>query len=186
MARSREVTMKAPRRAYRPEVVAFLESRLALSHVAAAAAVQHVHQPAERAKESTVLQPSFTVTWNGSAGTKSQVLKQNEAFGNGQLVGSVSTELPSPETMAIGVPPNAALVSISYQNTSKTNMTSATISEKLNPGLILVPGSVPSADTTVDTTTTEADGVQTVQFTIVGGIAAQTSGSVQFEVERTA
>jgi uncharacterized repeat protein (TIGR01451 family) len=177
--------MKTPRRAYRPEVVADLESRLALSHVAAAAAVQHVHQPAERAsaKVSTMLRPAFTITWTGSdGGTHVQNVKQSATFGDGLVTSSVNNQLPDSETMAIGVPPNAALVTISFDNTSKTNINSGTITDTLNPGLTLVPGSVPSSSTAVVTTTTEANGVQTVHFN-VEGIAANSQGFVQFEVE---
>jgi uncharacterized repeat protein (TIGR01451 family) len=178
--------MKTPRRAYRPEVVADLESRLALSHVAAAAAVQHVHQPAERAKSAGLMKPEFTVTWSESdSGTQVKTLKQTTSFGDGQFITNASTQLPDSETVAIGVPPNAALITISFQNTSKTNINSATISDKLNPGLTLEPGSVPSSTSGVVTTTTEADGVQTVQFNIDGGIAANEQGYVQFEVTRT-
>jgi hypothetical protein len=176
--------MKAPRHAYRPEVVAGLEARLALSHVAAAADVPHVHRAAERAKVSTVTQPEFTVTWNGSDGTQDQVLKPNGRIGNGQLLASVSTQLPGPATNSIGVPLNAALVMISYQNKSSKNITSATISDTLNPDLTLVAGSVSNATGGVVTTTTEADGVQTVQFNIPGGIAAHSEGYVQFEMQR--
>ena len=86
--------------------------------------------------------------------------------------------------MAIGVPPNAALITVSYQNNSKTNLTSAAISDTLNPDLTLVAGSVPNASSGVVTTTTEANGDQTVHFNIAGGIAADSSGYVQFEVER--
>ena len=178
--------MKGPRRAYRPEVVAGLESRLALSHVAAAADVRHVHQAAERAKVSTVTQPEFTVTWNGSDGTQDDVLQRNGRIGDGRLLVNVSTQPPGPLTMSIGVPPNAGLVMISYQNTSSTTITSATISDTLNPDLTLVAGSVSNATGGAVTTTTEADGVQTVQFNIPGGVAAHSYGYVQFEVQRNA
>jgi uncharacterized repeat protein (TIGR01451 family) len=177
--------MKIPRRAYRPETVADLESRLALSHVAAAAPVPHVHRPAERPKESTLTKPEFTLTWSDSDGTTHiQTVKQTASFGNGQFITNVGTQLPGPDTVSIGVPPNAALVTISYQNTSKTAITSAIISDKLNPGLTLEPGSAPSSSSGVVTTTTKADGVQTVQFNIDGGIAANEQGYVQFEVTR--
>jgi hypothetical protein len=177
--------MKAPRRAYRPEVVAGLEARLALSHLAAAADVPHVHRAAERARVSTVTQPEFTVTWNGSDGTQDQVLKPNGRIGNGQLLASVSTQ-SGPAAISIGVPPNAALVTISYQNKSSAKITSATISDTLNPDLALVAGSVSNATGGVVTTTTEADGLQTMQFNIPGGIAAHSEGYVQFEVQRNA
>jgi hypothetical protein len=178
--------MKAPRRAYRPEVVAGLESRLALSHVAAAADVPHVHHAAERAKVSTMKQPEFTVTWNGSDGTQDDVLQPNGRIGDGRLLANVSAQPPGPATVSIGVPPNAALVMISYQNKSSTTITSATISDTLNPDLTLVAGSVSNATGGVVTTTTEADGVQTVQFNIPGGVAAHSDGYVQFEVQRNA
>jgi hypothetical protein len=176
--------MKAPRRAYRPEIVAVLESRLALSHVAVPADVQHVHHTADRAESSPVMEPDFTVTWNGSDGTRVAVLKRSGRIGDGQLASSVDTQLPTVETMAIGVPPNVALIMISYQNESNTSITSATISETLNPKLTLVAGSATDSATGLVTTTTEAGGVQTVQFNLVGGIAPHTQGYVQFEVAR--
>jgi hypothetical protein len=178
--------MKASRRAYRPEVVGVLESRLALSHVAVPADVQHVHQAADRAESSPMMDPAFTVTWNGSAGTRVAVLKRNGRMGDGQLVSTVDAALPSPETMAIGIPPNVATISISYQNDSKTTITSATISETLNPELTLVAGSATNTATSLVTTTTEAGGVQTVQFNLVGGIAPHTQGWLEFEVARNA
>ena len=176
--------MKAPRRAYRPEIVAGLEPRLALSHVAAAAHVPHVHHAAERAKVSTMKQPEFTVTWNGSDVTQNDVLQPNGRTGDGRLLANVNIQSPGPATIAVGVPANAALVMISYQNKSSTTITSATISDTLNPDLTLVAGSVSNATGGAVATTTEADGVQTVQFNIPGGIAANSYGYVQFEVQR--
>ena len=124
-----------------------------------------------------MLQPEFTLTWNGSDGTQVHVLKAGGRVGpGGQLLSSVYPQLPSPETMAIGVPPNAALITISYQNDSMTNITSATISDTLNPDLTLVPGSASSPTNGVVATTTEAGGVQTVQLNLVGGIAPETAG----------
>jgi hypothetical protein len=178
--------MKASRRAYRPEVVAVLESRLALSHVAVPADVQHVHQPADHAESSPMLEPDFTVTWNGSNGTRVAVLKRSGRIGDGQLLSSVDPQLPTAETVAIGIPPNVATIMISYQNESKTTITSATISETLNPELTLVAGSATDSTTGLVTTTTEAGGVQTVQFNLVGGIAPHTQGYVEFEVARSA
>ena len=178
--------MKAPRRAYCPVVVAGLEPRLALSHVAAAAHVPHVHHAAERAKVSTMKQPEFTVTWNGSDGTQDDVLQSNGRIGDGRFLANVNIQSPSPATISIGVPPGAGLVMISYQNKSSTRITSATISDTLNPGMTLVPGSVSNATGGAVATTTEADGVQTVQFNIPGGVAAHSYGYVQFEVQRNA
>jgi hypothetical protein len=178
--------MKAPRRAYRPEAVAVLESRLALSHVAVPVDVRHVHQSADRAESSPVMEPDFTLMWNGSDGTRVAVLKQGGRVGDGQLLWSVGTQLPTVETMAIGVPPNVATITIFYQNESKTSITSATISETLNPKLTLVAASATDSLTGVSTTTTEAGGVQTVQFNLVGGIAPRTQGYLEFEVARTA
>ena len=85
-----------------------------------------------------------------------------------------------------GVPPNVATITIFYQNESKTSITSATISETLNPKLTLVAASATDSLTGVSTTTTEAGGVQTVQFNLVGGIAPRTQGYLEFEVARTA
>jgi hypothetical protein len=178
--------MKAPLRAYRPEVVAGLESRLALSHVAAAADLPHVRHAADRAQVSTMKQPEFIVTWARSNATEDDVLPPSGSMDDGRLLGTVTTQSPGPETSAIGVSPNAGLVMISYQNKSSKAITAATISDTLNPGLILVPGSESNATGGVVTTTTEANGVQTVQLTIPGGIAAHSDGYVQFEVQRNA
>ena len=100
--------------------------------------------------------------------------------------GALTPQLPSPETMAIGVPPNVALIMVSYQNESNTTITSATISETLNPNLTLVAGSATDSATGLATTTTEAGGVQTVQFNLVGGIAPHSQGYLEFEVARNA
>jgi uncharacterized repeat protein (TIGR01451 family) len=174
--------MNAPRRAYRPEVVAVLESRLALSHVAVPASVHHVQQAAERAEYAPVMQPDFTVGWKGSDGT--QVLKRSGRVGDGQLLSSVQTQLPNAELVAIGSPPNVATIRVAYDNQSPTRITSATISDTLNRDLTFVPGSATSSANTQVTTTTDAGDVQTVQFSLADGIAPHAQGYLEFQVAR--
>ncbi len=110
--------------------------------------------------------------------------READGSATAEITTSVGSELPSPETMAIGLPPNVALITIFYQNESKKNITSATISDTLNPDLTLVPGSATWVTTSIASTTTEAGGAQTVQFSLPGGITPGFQGYVQFEVAR--
>ncbi len=110
--------MNVRRCAFRPDVVGVLESRLVLSHVAVPADVHPAHHTAERVDFASVTDPEFTVTCKGSDAT--HVLKRTGRVGDGQLVSTVETQLPTAEMVSIGVPPNEATIWIDYNNDSQT------------------------------------------------------------------
>ncbi len=180
--------MNARRRAFRPDVVGVLESRLVLSHVAVPADVRSAHNKAERVEYASVTDPSFTVTCKGSGATQgadvTRVLKRSGRIGDGELVSSVETQLPTAEMVSVGVPPDEATIWIDYNNDSQTRITSATISDTLDTDLTYVPGSGTSPAGGTVTVTTGANGVQTVQLSLPSGIAPNTHGYLEFQVTK--
>jgi uncharacterized repeat protein (TIGR01451 family) len=178
--------MNARRRAFRPDVVGVLESRLVLSSVALPADVRRAHNTAERVDYASVTDPQFTVTCKGSDGSDTtRVLTRTGRIGDGELVSSVSTQLPTAEMVAIGVPPDEATIWIYYHNNSQTHITSATISDTLDTDLTYVAGSATSTDGGTVTVNTGANGVQTVQLSLPSGIAPNARGYLEFQVTKS-
>ncbi len=174
--------MSTPRRAFNPEVVRPLEARVVLSAVAPVVSVA-VEQAIVNGPP---MHPALIVTDGGSGQAK--VISVGRSDQHGQLAFSahvVNLTVPIDPSISVTVKTNdqrGKEIELIYHNESNTTVTSATIVNKLGPGMTYLPNGSQASPGSQLTVSTSVNGTQVVQLNLPDGISPRGEGYVEFQV----
>ncbi len=174
--------MSTPRRAFNTEVVRPLEARVVLSAVASMVSVA-VEQAIDNGPP---MHPALIVTDGGSS--QAEVISVGRSDQHGQLAFSahdVDLTVPIDASFPVTVKTNdqrGKEIELIYRNESNTTVASATIVDKLGPGMTYIPDSSHASPGSQLTISTSDDGTQVVQLNLPDGISPRGEGYVEFQV----